>query len=148
VSVRIRMKKMGRPHRPFFRVCAMNIRSPRDGKVIEELGYYDPMVRDANARAILNAERITYWLSVGAQPSDKVAVLIQKYGPNGTHLEAQQAALEQMKSRRPQPPAPYKPPPKPEPMAEAGADLAATDFSATEGVDQGEAQAMPEPVTE
>jgi small subunit ribosomal protein S16 len=113
------MKKMGRPHRPFFRVCAMNVKSPRDGKVIEELGYYDPMVRDADARAILDGERIAYWLGVGAQPSDKVAVLIKKYGPNGTHLEAQKAALERRKSFKPQAPAPYKPAPKPEPVAEA-----------------------------
>lgn len=140
MSVRIRMKKMGRPHRPFFRVCAMNVKSPRDGKVIEELGYYDPMVRDVDARAILNGERIAYWLGVGAQPSDKVAVLIKKYGPNGTHLEAQKAALERRKSFKPQAPAPYKPAPKPEPVVEQAA--------ATEGVNQGEAQAMPEPVTE
>jgi small subunit ribosomal protein S16 len=113
------MKKMGRPHRPFFRVCAMNVKSPRDGKVIEELGYYDPMVRDADARAILDGERIAYWLGGGAQPSDKVAVLIKKYGPNGTHLEAQKAALERRKSFKPQAPAPYKPAPKPEPVAEA-----------------------------
>jgi len=119
VSVRIRMKKMGRPHRPFFRVCAMNVKSPRDGKVIEELGYYDPMVRDVDARAILDGERIAYWLGVGAQPSDKVAVLIKKYGPNGTHLEAQKAALERRKSFKPQAPAPYKPAPKPQPVAEA-----------------------------
>jgi small subunit ribosomal protein S16 len=122
VSVRIRMKKMGRPHRPFFRLCAMDIRAPRDGKVIEELGYYDPMIRDVDARAILNGERIAHWLSVGAQPSDKVKVLIKKYGPNGTHLEAQKAALERRKAFRPQPPAPYKPPPKPEPVAEAPAE--------------------------
>lgn len=119
MSVRIRMKKMGRPHRPFFRVCAMNVKSPRDGKVIEELGYYDPMVRDVDARAILDGERIAYWLGVGAQPSDKVAVLIKKYGPNGTHLEAQKAALERRKSFKPQAPAPYKPAPKPQPVAEA-----------------------------
>jgi small subunit ribosomal protein S16 len=140
VSVRIRMKKMGRPHRPFFRVCAMNVKAPRDGKVIEELGYYDPMVRDADARAILNGERISYWLGVGAQPSEKVAVLIKKYGANGTHLEAQKSALERLKAHKHQAPAPYKPAPKPAAVAE--------ETTATEGVDQGEAQALPEPVTE
>lgn len=121
MSVKIRMKKMGRPHRPFFRVCAMEIRAPRDGKVIEELGYYDPMVPDTDARAILNGERIAYWLSVGAQTSDKVKVLIRKYGANGTHLAQQQAALERRKAFRHTAPAPYKPPPKPEPVAEAPA---------------------------
>ena len=128
MSVRIRMKKMGRNHRPFFRICAMDIKRPRDGKVIEELGLYDPLVKDTDARAILNGERIAYWLSVGAVPSDKVAVLIKKYGKDGTHVAAQQAALERLKTHRPQAPAPYIPPPKPpepEPAAEAPAEAAA-----------------------
>ena len=102
MAVRIRLKKMGRKHKPFFRVCATDARTPRDGRVIEELGYYDPMVRDTDARAILNGERIDYWLGVGAQPSDKVAVLIKKYGSNGTHLEQQKAALEQISNRKQQ----------------------------------------------
>ena len=83
VAVRIRMKKMGRRHRPFYRICAMDVRRPRDGRVIEELGTYDPMVPETDARAILNGERIEYWLSVGAQPTDKVRVLIKKYGAGG-----------------------------------------------------------------
>ena len=88
VAVKIRMKKMGRKHRPFFRVCAMDVRSPRDGRVIEELGTYDPMVPETDARAILKGERIDYWLGVGAQPTPKVAVLIKKYGTAGSHLAA------------------------------------------------------------
>ena len=88
---------MGRTHRPFYRVCAMDKRAPRNGRVIEELGYYDPMVKETDARAILQQERIDYWLGVGAQPSDKVAVLIKKYGTNGTHLEEQRAALDRLK---------------------------------------------------
>ena len=105
MSVRIRLKKLGRKHRPFFRLCAMDIRSPRDGRVLEELGIYDPLVPDTDARAILNGERIDYWLGVGAQPSDKAAVLIKKYGTNGTNLEAQKAALERMKQPRDKAPA-------------------------------------------
>ena len=124
MAVRIRMKKLGRNKRPFFRICVMDVRRPRDGKVIEELGIYDPLVKDTDARAILKGERIAYWLSVGALPSDKVAVLIKKYGQNGTHMAAQQAALERIKTNRPQAPAPYIPPPKPpepEPAPEAPA---------------------------
>jgi len=96
VAVRIRMKKMGRTHRPYFRICAVDGRRPRDGRVLEELGVYDPMLRDVDARAQLNDERISYWLGVGAQPSDNVKVLIKKYGPEGTHREAQAQALERM----------------------------------------------------
>jgi small subunit ribosomal protein S16 len=94
------MKKMGRLHRPFFRVCVMDARTPRDGRVLEEVGYYDPMVAETDARAILNGERINYWIGVGAQPSDKVSVLIKKYGVNGTHREAQKAALDRLTGRR------------------------------------------------
>lgn len=100
MTVKIRLKKMGRTHRPFYRVCAMDQRSPRDGRVIEQLGTYDVSVPDTDARAILKGERINYWLSVGAQPTPKVATLIKKYGTDGTHLEAQATAISKLSSRR------------------------------------------------
>lgn len=99
--VKIRLKMMGRKHRPFFRLCAMDVRSARDGRVLEELGHYDPLVRDTDARAVLKGERIAYWLGVGAQPTEKAKTLIKKYGQNGTHLEKQKAALEQIAKARP-----------------------------------------------
>ena len=68
---------------------------PRDGRVLEELGTYDPSVPDTDARAVLNGERIAYWLGVGAQPSEKVAVLIKKYGKDGTHLDAAEGSARQ-----------------------------------------------------
>ena len=100
MAVKIRLKKLGRTRRPFFRVCAMDARSPRDGRVIEELGTYDPMVPHTDARAILNGERIAHWMSVGAQPTPKVGTLIKKYGKDGTHLEAQAEAISQLSERR------------------------------------------------
>ncbi|WP_460185548.1 30S ribosomal protein S16 [Thermopirellula anaerolimosa] len=93
------MKKMGRKHRPFFRICATDARSPRDGRVIEELGTYDPMIPETDARVTLNVERVQYWLGVGAKPSEKVAVLIKKYGANGTHLERQKEAVERLQQK-------------------------------------------------
>jgi len=110
VAVRIRMKKMGRKHRPFYRICAIDIRRPRDGRVLEELGTYDPMVSETDARVTLNGERVQYWLGVGATASDKVSVLLKKYGPNGTRLEQQKAAQDRLAQQRrrsvPSPPAP------------------------------------------
>jgi small subunit ribosomal protein S16 len=100
VAVKIRLKKMGRAHRPFYRVCAMDSRSPRDGRVIEQLGTYDTSVPDTDARAILNGERIAYWMSVGAQPTPKVSTLIKKYGAEGTHLDAQKEAIAKLSGRR------------------------------------------------
>lgn len=136
MAVKIRLKKMGRKHRPFFRVCAMDSRSPRDGRVIEELGTYDPIVPETDARAILNAERIDYWMSVGAKPTPKVGVLIKKYGKDGTHLDAQKEAIERLGGRRqkaiseaisaasnlPAPPEPEAPAPAEEAAAEAPAE--------------------------
>lgn len=82
MSVRIRMKMMGRKHRPFFRVCVIDRQKAREGKEIEEVGTYDPMVTDKAARVKLNMERIDYWMSVGALPSDRVATLIKKLKAN------------------------------------------------------------------
>lgn len=100
MSVRIRMKKFGRKHRPFFRIVAVDGRRPRDGRVLEELGTYDPMVPETDARALLKGDRIAYWIGVGAQPSDKCAVLIKKYGKDGVCLEAQKAAIERLAAGR------------------------------------------------
>ena len=86
------MKRMGRKNREYYRICATDRRSPRDGRVIEELGTYDPHVPDTDARCTLNGPRVDYWISVGAQPSDAVRVLIKKYGTNGTHITQMEAA--------------------------------------------------------
>jgi len=93
VAVRIRMKRFGRKGRPFYRVCAVDGRNPRDGRVLEELGHYDPMCSEKDARTILNGERVQHWIGVGAQPSEACAVLIKKYGTNGTHLSQQAEAF-------------------------------------------------------
>ncbi len=139
MTVRIRMKKMGRTHRPYYRVCAMDKRSPRDGRVIEELGTYDPMCPETDARVTLKADRIEYWIGVGAQPSDKVATLIKKYGKDGTHLDAQKAAIERLGKRKEYTPVaePVKPAKKKkeeEPKAEAkpAADEAPAEQAAAE----------------
>ena len=98
MSVKLRMKMMGRKHRAYFRICATDTKSPRDGRVIEEVGSYDPSVPLTDARCTLNHERIQYWLGVGAQPSDRVRVLIKKYGPAGTHLKQREEAIAQLKA--------------------------------------------------
>jgi small subunit ribosomal protein S16 len=115
------MKKMGRKHRPFFRICAVDIRSPRDGRVIEELGTYDPLIPDTDARTVLNGERVAYWLGVGAQPSDKCRVLIDKYGQAGTHVDMHKAAREKLAQPKsiPDPGEAKVIKPKEEPAAEA-----------------------------
>lgn len=78
--VRLRLKRFGRRNRSFYRVSAVDSRSPRDGRVLEELGYYDPANRDKAQQVKLEGERIKYWLGVGAVPSETVRNLLKKSG--------------------------------------------------------------------
>ena len=112
MSVRIRMKMMGRKHRPFFRVCVIDRQKARDGLEIEEVGTYDPMVKVKSDRVKLNLERIDYWISVGALPSDRVATLIKKVRTNRFGTAA--PPPEMLAPKAP-------PPPEPEAAAEGEA---------------------------
>ena len=78
MSVKIRLKRMGMKKKPVYRVVVADIRSPRDGRFIEEIGYYDPMTQPAEIK--VNNERAKYWLGVGAQPTDTVRILLKKSG--------------------------------------------------------------------
>lgn len=80
MAVKIRLKRFGRRHRSFYRLSAMDSRSPRDGKVIEELGWYDPKAKDPDQQVSLKRERIEYWLGTGAQPTETVAALLKRNG--------------------------------------------------------------------
>ena len=142
MSVAIRMKRMGRKNRPFYRICATDKRSPRDGREIEVIGTYDPFVPDTDARCLLNGPRLEHWLSVGAQPSVAVRVLIKKYGPKGTHLKEMELARAKLAMPRivpdPGPPA-FVPEVKAEPSAEQPAEAAAAVEQAAEVVVAAEA---------
>ncbi len=80
MALKLRLKRMGRTNRSFFRLAAMDARRPRDGRTLEELGIYDPRNKDTNEQVKLNEERIKYWLSQGAAPTDTVAQLLKKQG--------------------------------------------------------------------
>ncbi|MEM7229709.1 MAG: 30S ribosomal protein S16 [Planctomycetota bacterium] len=75
----LRLKRFGRRHRPFYRLNAMDRRSPRDGRVIENLGWFDPLAPE-DRQVNLKLDRCDYWLSVGAQPSKTVANMLKKAG--------------------------------------------------------------------
>ncbi len=92
MAVRIRMKKLGRKHRAYFRIVAIDHRQPRDGRVLEELGSYDPMIKETDNRCTLQPGRIKYWMSVGAKPSERVETLLKKYMARFEELEATKAA--------------------------------------------------------
>jgi small subunit ribosomal protein S16 len=74
MALSIRLTRGGAKKRPFYRIVVADSRSPRDGRFIEKIGHYDPMVaKDHPQRVVIDTERAKHWISVGAQPSDRVA---------------------------------------------------------------------------
>ena len=76
--VTIRLARGGAKKRPFYQVVVTDSRNRRDGKYIERIGFFNPIAQGGEVRLQLNRERIQYWLSTGAQPSDRVASLIKE----------------------------------------------------------------------
>ncbi|HEY9163398.1 MAG TPA: 30S ribosomal protein S16 [Magnetovibrio sp.] len=81
MSLRIRLSRGGAKKRPYYRIVVADARNPRDGRFIERVGTYNPMLAKDNAdRITLDAERIKHWISQGAQPSDRVARFLANAG--------------------------------------------------------------------
>jgi small subunit ribosomal protein S16 len=80
VAVKIRLKRMGAKHAPFYRVVVADSRSPRDGRFIEEIGYYNPTTEPTTIK--IDAEKAASWIKKGAQPSDTVKRLLNKIAVN------------------------------------------------------------------
>ena len=78
MSVKIRLKRMGMKKMPFYRVVVADERAPRDGRFIEEIGYYNPMTEPATIK--IDTEKAQQWLKNGAQPTDTVRTLLKKSG--------------------------------------------------------------------
>jgi len=78
MAVKIRLKRMGAKKSPFYRVVVADSRAPRDGRFIEEIGYYNPITEPAEVK--IDAEKAKKWLSTGAQPTDTVKALLKKSG--------------------------------------------------------------------
>jgi small subunit ribosomal protein S16 len=80
MAVKLRMTRMGRRHRPYFRINAIESRNPRDGRILEKLGHLDPIEKDPAKQLVIDMERVKYWLDKGAIPSETVAQIIVKQG--------------------------------------------------------------------
>lgn len=78
--IRIRMQRFGRTHRPFYRINAIDQRTRRNGRVLENLGFYNPMESDADKQLVLKVEEIKAWIAKGAQPSDTVMDMLGNRG--------------------------------------------------------------------
>ena len=80
MSLKIRLARAGTTKRPYYHVVIADARSPRDGRFIEKVGHYDPKLADTSKRVTLVTERIQHWLSVGAQPTDRVLRFLDAAG--------------------------------------------------------------------
>lgn len=80
MAVKLRMSRVGRRHRPFFRINAVESLTPRDGRILEKLGHYDPIEKDKSKQLVLDKERVQEWLAKGAVPSDTVAEILARNG--------------------------------------------------------------------
>jgi len=87
MATKIRLKRMGAKKAPFYRVVVADSRSPRDGRFIEEIGYYDPTKNPAEVS--INEEKALKWLGIGAAPSDTVKALFKKAGVLKKYAEKQ-----------------------------------------------------------
>ena len=84
--VKIRLTRMGSKGRPFYRIVVANADSPRDGKTIDQIGYYDPMTDPSTIK--LDVEKAALWVKRGAQPTDRVADILKKHGVYD-HIQAE-----------------------------------------------------------
>lgn len=83
MAVRIRLKRLGRRNRPSWRVCVFDSRTRRDGRSIEDLGFYDTLAKDPERKMKVNVERARHWLSEGAKPTEIVTQIFKKCGVSG-----------------------------------------------------------------
>ena len=130
MAMKIRLARGGSKKRPFYRIVAADSRMPRDGRFIEKLGTYNPLLpKDSEDRVKMDIERVQYWLSQGAQPTDRVARMLEAAGvkkkksattPRRVTRQESQGARRRKPPRqppqqKPQPPRPRQPPPKKRP---------------------------------
>jgi small subunit ribosomal protein S16 len=152
MAVKIRLKRMGAKKRPFYRIVVADARSPRDGRFIESVGYYDPLKHPSVVK--FDDERIRHWMGTGAKPSDAVRELLEREGmlPATPHpVRTKNAAAEVTGAA---PAAAVAATPEPEasaPEADAEAEVAAeqSEPSPAETADEAvEADPTPEPAAE
>jgi small subunit ribosomal protein S16 len=161
MSLKIRLSRAGAKKRPFYRIVVADSRSPRDGRYIEKIGTYDPLLpRDSTQRVNLEVERAKHWLSQGAQPTDRMLRFLDAAGlmkrearlnphkgqPGQKRLDREEAKqkAEEEKAKAAAEAAAAPPPSPEEPVAEAPAEEAAAEVPAEEApAETAEAEAAP-----
>ena len=97
--LKIRMTRQGRTNRPFFRIGVYDIRTRREGMAVEMLGYYDPIAAGQAKPLVLNEERLKYWLSQGAIPSETIGTILKKLKMPFSH-QAKRTAQNKVRQER------------------------------------------------
>lgn len=108
MALKIRLRQQGRNNRPFYRLVLTDVRSPRDGKYIEALGWYNPFESELEKSIFLDAERVKHWLNMGAQFSESAESLVAKVAPSvvkaltekGIALKAKLAAKRKARKKK------------------------------------------------
>lgn len=101
MAVKIRLRQQGRSNRQTFRLVATDVRTKRDGKYLENLGWYDPLLNEKNAQ--VDAERIMHWLNLGAEISHEAEMLVARFAPEvikALHEKRQAKRVKQAAARR------------------------------------------------
>jgi small subunit ribosomal protein S16 len=100
MSLKIRMTRGGTKKRPFYGIVVADGRAPRDGRFIEKIGTYNPMLAHDNPERVkFDAERMKHWLSVGAQPSDRIAIFLHKAGMGPAPVRREQTQQHMPKKK-------------------------------------------------
>ena len=98
MALKIRLRQQGRNNRPFYRVVVADVRSPRDGKYVEALGWYNPFESEDEKSMFLNQERIQHWIAHGAEISENVESLLHRQLPAVLRVKADKAVAKRAKA--------------------------------------------------
>ncbi len=97
MALKIRLRQQGRRNRAFYRLVVTNSRSPRDGKYVEALGWYNPVEEDDNKKLAIKVDRIQHWLNVGAQLTENAQNLVRKSAPQIIHEQSEKERVQRAK---------------------------------------------------
>lgn len=98
MALKIRLRQQGRNNRPFYRLVLTDARSPRDGKYLEALGWYNPFESELEKSISVNAERVQHWLSMGAELSERAQALVAKLAPQVTRAQTEKMLAHKAKA--------------------------------------------------
>lgn len=99
MALKIRLRQQGRNNRAFYRLVVTDVRSPRDGKYVEALGWYNPLEAELDKQLNLKQDRLQHWLSVGAQLTESARTLVARMAPNITRQQTEKEVALRAKQR-------------------------------------------------